>query len=238
MNYKESIIKNLKENGKMNTSELLEAYYQERPDLINVRRARYEAEGCPVTEKELYRKVQAEIGATIRQNRKYIMTQKENLNTHSLTPDGIKYYDAHYGMGTESYEESTGQEDEFEAEEEAQPKIGIVYLLKSAEFPGTYKVGQTIDLAKRIKDLKKDNRYGVFAFDAIMYVECDNYLTIERTMHKFLEDYRLAKKNKNKSIEVDTEIFKDCPHIEQEFELFASMLSSNPRFPNTKFVKP
>jgi len=239
MNFKEHIIKHLRKNGNMTTAQLAEAYYSEKPEEIQRRMANYAANGQAVTEKEMYRKVHAEIGAIIRQNPALVQTTKPaTLNVHSLTPAGEKYHDEHYGGSSQQYQYAPDQEDtEDDIQEEEGSTRGTVYLLHSTMFPGTYKIGQTADLDKRLKDLKKDNRYGLFAFEAIMHIQCDNYLTIERTLHKFLEDFRLAKKNKNITIEVDTELFKDCPNLETEFEMFANMLIANPRFSNTILTK-
>lgn len=239
MNYKEHIIKNLRKNGPMTTAQLLDAYYSEIPEQIQKRMAKYAANGQAVTENQMQHKVQAEIGAIIRQNKTLIQTTKpENRNVHSLTPAGEKYHDEHYGESDQDYDQETDQDcDQEQIQEEEGSNRGTVYLLHSTTIPGMYKIGQTKDLEKRLKDLKKDNRYGLFAFEAIMHIQCDNYLTIERTLHKFLEDFRLAKKNKNITIEVDTELFKDCPHLETEFEMFANMLIANPRFSNTILTK-
>jgi hypothetical protein len=67
-----------------------------------------------------------------------------------------------------------------------------------------------------------------------MRIECEDYSIIERVLHKFFEDFRLCKKNE---IKVDTELFINIPTIELEFELFAEMLSKNPRYGKCKLIK-
>ena len=121
-----------------------------------------------------------------------------------------------------------------DVEEENIDTFGIVYLLKSKSFNDTYKVGKTKNITQRLSELAKDHRYGVFNLEEVMRIECEDYSIIERVLHKFFEDFRLCKKNE---IKVDTELFINIPTIELEFELFAEMLSKNPRYGKCKLIK-
>lgn len=232
MTRKDFIVKSLFINGTLSTSEIVDKFYEEFSDKVDAKRVYYIAKGSEKTEKELRQQIYAELGSVIIAIPNFVETSKEKgtLNKHSLTEKGKKYY----------LENNKEEEESLDAvvveniEEENVDTFGIVYLLKSKSFNDTYKVGKTKNITQRLSELSKDHRYGVFNLEEVMRIECEDYSIIERVLHKFFEDFRLCKKNE---IKVDTELFINIPTIELEFELFAEMLSKNPRYGKCKLIK-
>lgn len=232
MTKKDFIVKSLFINGKLSTSEIVDKFYDEFNDKVDAKRVYYIAKGSEKTEKELRQQIYAEFGNKIISIPNFVETSKEKgiLNKHCLTESGKKYY----------LEKNKEEEESIDVvvienvEEENIDTFGIVYLLKSKSFNDTYKVGKTKNITQRLSELSKDHRYGVFDLVEVMRIECEDYSIIERVLHKFFEDFRLCKKNE---IKVDTELFINIPTIELEFELFAEMLSKNPRYGKCKLIK-
>jgi dGTP triphosphohydrolase len=232
MTRKDFIVKSLFINDTLSTSEIVDKFYEEFSNTIDEKRVYYIAKGSEKTEKELRQQIYAEIGSVIVAIPNFVETSKEKgtLNKHSLTETGKKYY----------LEKNKEEEESIDVvvienvEEENIDTFGIVYLLKSKSFNDTYKVGKTKNITQRLSELSKDHRYGVFNLEEVMRIECEDYSIIERVLHKFFEDFRLCKKNE---IKVDTELFINIPTIELEFELFAEMLSKNPRYGKCKLIK-
>ena len=210
----------------LTTSQLTDYFYEECSDLVDEKRRYYISKNSEKTEKELRTQIQAEFSSVINRstNKKYFLTSKDG---YSLSEEGKKEYTLNY-LKDDMQEYIIEDIDITDVEiTEEFNKRGIIYLLKSSSFKDVYKIGKTIDLNKRMYDLKRDHRYGVFALEPIMYIDCEDYHIIERVFHKFFEDYRLCKKN---DILVDTELFKGLDTIEDEFKLFSDFLESNPRF--------
>jgi hypothetical protein len=232
MTRKDFILKSLFLNGTLSTSEIVDKFYDECTEKVDEKRVYYISKGSEKTEKELRQQIYAEIGRYIggfkHINPILVETSKEKgvLNKHSITEAGKKYY-------LEEEEENIDVVIENIDIEENVDTFGIVYLLKSKSFNDTYKVGKTKNITQRLSELSKDHRYGVFNLEEIMRIECEDYSIIERVLHKFFEDFRLCKKNE---IKVDTELFINIPTIELEFELFAEMLSKNPRYGKCKLI--
>ena len=232
MTRKDFIVKSLFINGTLSTSEIVDKFYEEFSDKVDAKRVYYIAKGSEKTEKELRQQIYAELGSVIIAIPNFVETSKEKgtLNKHSLTEKGKKYYLENNKEEEESLDVVVVEN----IEEENVDTFGIVYLLKSKSFNDTYKVGKTKNITQRLSELSKDHRYGVFNLEEVMRIECEDYSIIERVLHKFFEDFRLCKKNE---IKVDTELFINIPTIELEFELFAEMLSKNPRYGKCKLIK-
>jgi hypothetical protein len=219
----------------LKTSDLTDVYYDECSDEVESKRRYYISKNIEKTEKELRTQLTAELSSNLnRVSNKNLFVKLPD--GYTLSEEGKKYY-------VDNFTSDNQEDDDFEAVEveiteddikEQFNKRGIIYLLKSKNFEGVYKIGKTIDMNKRMIDLKKDHRYGVFDLFPLMYIDCQDYSIIERVFHKFFEDFRLCKKN---DIKVDTELFRNIESIEQEFELFAEFLSKNPRFKGVKLVK-
>ena len=235
MTRKDFIVKSLFLNGALSTSEIVDKFYDELSETVNSKRVYYITKGNEKTEKELRQQIYAEIGSTIISIPNLVETSKEKgtLNKHNITESGKKYY---LEKNKEVDENIDVVDIEYinDIEEENVDTFGIVYLLKSKSFNDTYKVGKTKNITQRLSELSKDHRYGLFNLEEVMRIECENYSIIERVLHKFFEDFRLCKKNE---IKVDTELFINIPTIELEFELFAEMLSKNPRYGRCELIK-
>jgi hypothetical protein len=230
---KDFIIKSLFLNGSLSTSEIVDKFYDECSEKVDSKRVYYISKNSEKTEKELRKQIYGELGSIILTIPNLVETSKLKgvLNKHNITEAGKKYY---LEKNKEEEEETAEVVSENIEEEENIDTFGIVYLLKSKSFNDTYKVGKTKNITQRLSELSKDHRYGVFDLVEIMRIECEDYSIIERVLHKFFEDFRLCKKNE---IKVDTELFINIPTIELEFELFAEMLSKNPRYGKCKLIK-
>jgi len=232
MTKKDFIIKSLFLNGTLSTSEIVDKFYDECTEKVDEKRVYYISKGSEKTEKELRQQIYAEMGRAIIAIPTLVETSKEkgSLNKHNITELGKKFY---LESNKEEEENIDVVVENIDIEENVNT-FGIVYLLKSKSFNDTYKVGKTKNITQRLSELSKDHRYGVFNLEEIMRIECEDYSIIERVLHKFFEDFRLCKKNE---IKVDTELFINIPTIELEFELFAEMLSKNPRYGKCKLIK-
>jgi hypothetical protein len=218
----------------LKTTEIVDKYYDECSDDVDNKRRYYISKNKEKTEKELRTQILAEFSSDI--TRKYNKIYFDKVgDSYTLSEDGKKYYNEFY-LKTEDDVDVESEDIDIELTndeiKEEFNKKGIIYLLKSESFEDVYKIGKTINLDKRLNDLKKDNRYGVFDLNVLMYIECPDYSIIERVFHKFFEDYRLCKKN---NIGVDTELFKGVSTIVEEFKLFGEFLQKNPRFDGVNF---
>ena len=223
MTIKKSIIYLLGEfrNGKTR-NELAILWCECYPDRVDEKRRYYLSKGNEKTEKELFNQISGEIGAYINNNPNLFIVEKTDKTKYSLTEEGKIAYTKLVSDEPQEYELDVEVVDEFVDSK------GIVYLLRSKTYPGTYKIGITIrTMEDRITELRKDNRYGVFNLETVMYVKCNNYQLVEQVLHKFFEDFRLGRDNE---LSVDTELFKDNDTIEEEFKLFVEMLQKNPRY--------
>lgn len=236
MTNKEKIISLLGKYGNDKlTSELTELYYEVYPNYIDERRRDYISRGVDKTEKELFNQIGAEISSVIiTYGRDLISTDRSsNKRRFSLTDKGLEFYNELISNKTEDIlpMEEISKDDEIELQSDNK---GIVYLLVSSTYPDTYKIGITISLEERLINLSRDFRYGVFDLKPKMYFKCNDYQLIEQVLHKFFEDFRLGKKN---DLSVDTELFKDNPTIEEEFEAFVEFLQKNPRHKVEQLIK-
>jgi T5orf172 domain len=67
--------------------------------------------------------------------------------------------------------------------------VGYVYILTNGYYKRIFKIGQSTDLEKRVKDLYKT---GVpEEFDVEDYVRVKNHKKIERMLHKMFSDFRV-----------------------------------------------
>lgn len=210
-------------------SDITDIYYDECSEDVETKRRYYISKNKEKTEKELRTQIHAELVSIFSQP-KYKNFFTKSVDGYTLSEDGKRYYIDRY-LSNELEDETEYVEVVISSEEikEEFDKVGIVYLLKSKSFDRVYKVGKTTNLESRIESLKRDNRYGVFDLQPIMYISCQDYSIIESALHKFFEDFRLCRKN---DIQVDTELFKEIDTIEEEFKLYAEFLMKNPRFDN------
>ena len=237
MTLKEFVLKSLYDN-EMTSQSLLNLYYEECEEQIEIKRKNYLIKGKEITESDLKIQIRVELVSqmnTSRYNKDcqtfFIINKIDKPWKYTLSETGKKFYENNY---LDIEDDVTIENSEEEIIENIND-TGIVYLLKSQKFENTYKIGITTNtIEQRLDSLKRDNRYGVFSLKPIMYIICNDYDIIEKVFHKFFENYRLCKKN---DIGVDTELFKNIDSIEEEFELFANFLISNPRFKNVKLIK-
>ena len=230
MILKESIIILLGKYGNNKSMrELVSLYYDIFPEKIENVRRRYSIDKIDKTEKEIFQNFVNKFWAEIdrRMQDWVIKSEESNKVTYSLTEEGIKYYK---NLTDEDIDTSTEVSETDEDVEITEGGKGIVYLLLSEKFNNVYKIGSTSrTVEERLDELKVHPVYGVFYLVPKMYIEVNNFKIIERVLHKFFEDFRMGRYNHSTS----TELFKDNPTIEIEFELFIEMLQKNPTYKNS-----
>ena len=68
----------------------------------------------------------------------------------------------------------------------------VIYFIRNPAFPNLIKIGRTLDLDKRLKEL---SRTGVpMPYEALRIIECneDNYCEIEKHFHTIFEEQRIS----------------------------------------------
>lgn len=153
MTIKKSIIYLLGEFGAKTRNELAILWTEVYPDKVDEKRRYYLSKGKEKTEKELFSQICSEIKSYITNNPNLFIIDKK----YSLTEEGQTIYKKIVSDIPQEYDIDTDVVDGFN------DIRGIVYLLQSKTYPGTYKIGITIKtIENRIKELRKDNRYGIF----------------------------------------------------------------------------
>jgi hypothetical protein len=220
MTIKKSIIYLLGEFGGSKTKQELAILWCEcYPDRVDEKRRYYLSKGKEKTEKELFSQITSEIRSYVHNNPNLFIIEDSK---YSLTEEGMEMYKQIVSDIPPDFEVDS------KVIETVDETMGIVYLLKSKTYPGTYKIGITVrDIDDRLKELRKDHRYGVFNLELVMWVRTNNYQLVEQVLDKFFEDFRLGRDN---DLSVDTELFKGNDTIEEEFGLFVEMLQRNPRY--------
>lgn len=71
----------------------------------------------------------------------------------------------------------------------AQYTPGYIYIIRVTDTKGVYKIGETINVARRILEFQKDHDYRL---EIIHYVKVKDKWTIEQALHEKYNRYRLA----------------------------------------------
>jgi len=198
------------DNDNLNAREIMNLLIQKYPQIWNNKVAFYADAGKEKSESWVSNALSAEVSSTIRawhREGKVILGKVNGITTFTATDVYKKQLSGEPQLDDENiiiYEEDN--EDEQTDCVNCNDKSGIVYFLYSDVFKDVSKIGKTIDLDKRIYDLSKDNRYGVFSLKVKGWIKVKNYGEVEKMFHNYFNKYRLYKDNFG--INVDTELFK------------------------------
>ena len=202
----------LVENDNLNSRQIMNILIEKHPKIWDDKIAFYADAGKDKSQTWVSNQLTAEVSSTIRawvREGKVLMGEVDGLTTFTATDSFKKQINGFSTFDDEtnnSLENTITEVYEDETCEDCTDKGGIVYFLKSDIFNDVYKIGKTIDLDKRIYDLSKDNRYGVFKLEVKGWIRVKKYNEVEELLHRFFNKYRLYKKNYG--INVDTELFK------------------------------
>ena len=150
------------------------------------------------------------------------VTRKQNTEgvwVYTITPEYFNFL-RNQTFRNEFLDEEpqTNEIDESNEEFDNFSKDWFVYLMKSNEFEGVFKIGYTDNLERRQKELISPSNkvYNVFDFRIKFWVKIDtqtNMKLMEDTLHAYFHIYRKWKKNGNS---INTEIFVH-PEMEKFF---------------------
>ena len=196
------------ENDNLSARQIMNILIQRHPQIWDSKVSFYADAGKEKSESWVSNQLSAEVSSTIRawyREGKIILDKVNKITTFTATDaykrqliDGVLLEDQDITI----YDEDDEDLDSVNCND----KNGIVYFLYSDIFKDVSKIGKTIDLEKRIYDLSKDNRYGVFNLKVKGWIMVRNYGAVEKMFHNFFNKYRLYKDNFG--INVDTELFK------------------------------
>lgn len=224
------IIKVLYENKELTSKEILDLYYENCSDDVDIKRNYYIKKGITKTEKQLKKQIYAEIQSDLWQSSESCTTKWKSqtifIIDESVTPN--KYRLNNTGIG--KYIDIFGQDDKIldeiymldcqseECVKEDISDVGIIYFLKPKTHKDTFKIGVTNrTIEERVNELQKDQKYGSYNLVPVFYVKLKNYTQVEQVCHKFFENFRLCKKN---DLFIDTELFKTDLDLLSEFKYF------------------
>lgn len=235
MKKRHFIIKVLYENKELTSKEILNLYYENCSDDVDIKRDYYIKKQITKTENQLRNQIYAEIKADLWQaspncttkwadkNPIFIIDKSTNITKYRLNEHGIERYNEIFGLD----ETELGETDEIELgeieldehnDELKDNSIGIVYFLKSKTHKDTFKIGVTNrTIEERVRELQLNPKYGSYNLVPVFYVKLKNYTQVEQVCHKFFENFRLCKKN---DLFIDTELFKTDLDLLSEFKYF------------------
>jgi hypothetical protein len=227
MNRTELIREILSENDNLNSKQIMDILIQKYPQIWENKVAFYAEAGKEKSESWVKRQLTAEVGRTLLTwvtEGKVIKVVNGNgiLNTFIATDNFKKQFTNDVSFEAENFNIYDDEVDEDLDCVNCDDKVGIVYFLQSDIFSDVSKIGKTTDLDKRIYDLSKDNRYGVFNLKVNGWIRVRNYGSVEKMFHNFFNKYRLYKGNFN--LKVDTELFKTNDNL---YEMWVSFIKVN-----------
>jgi hypothetical protein len=199
------------DNDNLNARQIMNLLIQKYPQIWNDKVAFYADAGKEKSESWVSNQLSTEISSTIRawhREGKAILGKVNGITTFTVTDLYKKQLGGELQLDNDTtiiYEEDGEDEEETDCVN-CNDRNGIVYFLYSDIFKDVSKIGKTIDLDKRIYDLSKDNRYGVFNLKVKGWIKVRNYGAVEKMFHNYFNKYRLYKDNFG--INVDTELFK------------------------------
>jgi hypothetical protein len=208
----------LVENDNLNSRQIMNILIEKHPNIWDNKVAFYADAGKEKSESWVGNQLTAEIHRQIlhwKNEGKVTSIKVNNINTFTAT-DSFKnqikevlIFDDDKKISSENIISEDYEDDSCE---DCTDKSGIVYFLQSDIFKDVYKIGKTIDLDKRMYELSRDNRYGVFKLEVKGWIRVKQYGEVEKLFHSYFNKYRLYKDNFG--LNVSTELFKT------NFELF------------------
>jgi hypothetical protein len=100
----------------------------------------------------------------------------------------------------------------------------FVYVLSNESMPGIYKIGKTINIQTRLKDL--DSTQTPTPFNVELLFECQDHDYVEKKMHKIFNNVR---------VRTNREFFKvDLSSVKEVFNLFDGKIVEFENILNTK----
>jgi hypothetical protein len=212
----------LVDNDNLTARQIMNILIQKYPQIWNDKVAFYADAGKEKSESWVSNQLTAEIHRQIlfwKSEGKITSEKNEGVNTFTATDsfkNSIKIGPAlNDGIVDNSISDEYNEDECIDCED----KGGVVYFLSSDIFPDVSKIGETIDLEKRIYDLSKDNRYGVFNLKVKGWIKVKNHKEVERMFHKFFNKYRLYSKGYF-DLKVDTELFKTDHNLYEMWKHF------------------
>jgi hypothetical protein len=212
------------ENDNLNARQIMNILVEKYPQIWNDKLAFYADAGKEKSESWVGNQLTAEISSTIRawhREGKIILDKVSGLTTFTATDLYKSQLNGNQVIDNENI--TIDEDEEIDVDcEECNDKGGIVYILNSEIFSDVYKIGKTIDLEKRIYDLSKDTRYGVFKLKVVGWIKVKNYGEVEKMFHYYFNKYRLYKSNLG--VNVDTELFKTNHNF---YDMWKNFITSN-----------
>jgi hypothetical protein len=196
------------EKDNLTSKEITNILIEKYPQIWDDKLAFYADAGKEKSESWVRNQLTAEVGSALRywhKQGKIILGEVNDVRTFTATDSYKSQLKVGQFIDIDEIVVNEDEEINFDCEN-CNDKIGVVYFLKSEIFPDTYKIGKTTNLEKRIYDLSKDIRYGVFKLKEIGWVKIKNYDEVEKIFHSYFCKYRLYKNNL--IVNVDTELFK------------------------------
>ena len=195
------------ENDNLSATQIMNILIERYPQIWYDKVAFYADAGKEKSESWVSSQLSAEISATIRvwhREGKVILDKTNKITTFTLTDTYKKQLTEDILLDDQIIPIYEDDED-FDCVN-CNNKSGIVYFLRSDIFKDTYKIGLATNLEKRIYELSKDNRYGVFNLKLKGWIRVKNYKAVEKMFHNYFNNCRLYKCNFG--INVNTELFK------------------------------
>ena len=98
---------------------------------------------------------------------------------------------------------------------------GVVYIMGSNTFPGTYKSGYADqDAELRCSALSSDKKYAIFNLEVLGYIKSKNYRRLEKAIHNHFAPVRVWSEN---GCNIDSELFKSNSFPE-DFKEYVQLL--------------
>ena len=224
MNRSQYIREVLLENDNLSARQIMNIIVEKYPHVWDDKLAFYADAGKEKSESWIRNQLTAEISSNIRSwysRGKIILDKVDGITTFTATDLFKTQMNNNQVIDNENVIIDEDEEIDVDCDE-CGDKGGIVYFLNSSIFSDVYKIGKTIDLEKRIYDLSKCNRYGVFNLKVVGWIKVKNYSEVERMFHSYFNKYRLYKNNLD--INVDTELFKTNHNF---YDMWKNFIMSN-----------
>jgi hypothetical protein len=212
MNRSQCIREILVDNDNLTARQIMNILIQKYPQIWNDKVAFYADAGKEKSESWVSNQLTAEIHRQIlnwKKEGKITSVKINSINTFTAT-DSFKNQIKELSIFDDNVNNNSeiiiSEDYEDDICEDCLDKGGIVYILKSDIFNDVYKIGKTIDLDKRMYDLSRDNRYGVFKLQVKGWIRVKQYGEVEKMFHSYFNKYRLHKENFD--LNVSTELFK------------------------------
>ena len=193
----------------LNARQIMNILIEKYPKIWDDKIAFYADAGKEKTQTWVGNQLTAEVSSTIRawcREGKVVLGEINGLTTFTATDSFKKLIKGYSNFDDESFVTDNLVLEEDESCDTCSDRNGIVYILQSEIFNDTFKIGKTTDLDKRMYDLSRDKRYGVFKLKVKGWIRVKQYDEVERLFHYYFNKYRLY--GKNFDLNVDTELFK------------------------------